>query len=211
MRGAVVEIGGVPLRNRLANGVMRLEDGYAPFSNSLSPPIGEWLVRSETIPSEYKDFPRKTSPPQRWEIATYGPKRLFRLWHSPREDRLWKVALMEPRCAHGDIWIDDPSAARAPLSFLDLLLWSCLLLYHGGMIVHAAAIKQEDGVYLFPGIAGSGKSTWAELISARARFVVLGDDKVVVRHRETGWEVYGTPWNSRPGYAVAQKIGRAHV
>jgi hypothetical protein len=69
-----------------------------------------------------------------------------------------------------------------------------LLAYHaGGLLVHAAGLQVDGGVYLFIGQSGSGKSTIVALSPAA---VALGDDLILLRPAPGGWQAYGTPfWN----------------
>lgn len=65
-----------------------------------------------------------------------------------------------------------------------------------GLLIHCAALKRENLVYLFIGQSGSGKSTVVALSRAAGRAAALGDDLIVLRSEGEGWQAYGTPfWN----------------
>ncbi len=73
------------------------------------------------------------------------------------------------------------------LVFLDILL------------VHGSAIAVDGKAYLFTAPSGTGKSThtrmWREYFKNRA--VMINDDKPLVRLKNDGVFIYGTPWNGK--------------
>ena len=74
---------------------------------------------------------------------------------------------------------------------LAVLAWQ-----EGGLLVHGAAVKAGNAVYLFVGQSGSGKSTVVRLSHASGRGVALSDDLVLLRRMDGAWRAYGTPfWN----------------
>jgi hypothetical protein len=62
-------------------------------------------------------------------------------------------------------------------SFLRVLL-AIVLREHGGILLHAASVLAADGVVLFPGVSGTGKSTVAGLAAPRG---VLSDEISALR------------------------------
>lgn len=81
---------------------------------------------------------------------------------------------------------------------LDQLLLMYILAEHGGLIIHAAGIKIDDRVLVFPGPSGAGKSTLSRLFQAQGHDV-LSDDRVIVRKIDGQFMAFGTPW---PGEAA---------
>ncbi len=76
-----------------------------------------------------------------------------------------------------------------------------------GLTIHAAGFLLAGGEgVLCPGISGAGKSTLAALLQkhsgARAR--VLGDDRIAVTAEPSGLHMWGTPWHSSAGTALAE-------
>jgi hypothetical protein len=76
-------------------------------------------------------------------------------------------------------------------SFLRVLL-SIVLRGHGGILLHAASVMAEGGVFLFPGVSGTGKSTVAGLGAPRG---VLSDEISAIRPTaEGGVRAFPTPF-----------------
>lgn len=78
---------------------------------------------------------------------------------------------------------------------VDSFLRTLLALYlpqHGGLLLHASAVRYEGRGYLFAGRSGAGKTTVARLLADRAE--VLSDELVAVRRMPAGWQVFGTPF-----------------
>lgn len=77
-----------------------------------------------------------------------------------------------------------------PLAEL-LLIW--LLARQDGMLVHAAGVVDGESGYLFAGNSGHGKTTMARLWPEGT--TILNDDRIVLRPRDGGLWMYGTPWH----------------
>ncbi|MCM2257078.1 MAG: hypothetical protein NDJ94_15610 [Vicinamibacteria bacterium] len=73
------------------------------------------------------------------------------------------------------------------------------LVRHGGLIVHASAVRVGRRVVLFTGHSGAGKTTLARLFARHVPGAeVLADDRVVVRRGPSGeFEAWGTPWTGQ--------------
>ncbi len=76
------------------------------------------------------------------------------------------------------------------------------------MVLHAAVIGDNTGVYAFSAPSGTGKSThirrWREAFGDSV-FVINGD-KPILRLKEDQWWAYGTPWCGKEGWQTP--IGR---
>lgn len=68
---------------------------------------------------------------------------------------------------------------------------SCMLLQHGGFLLHAASVVRNNRAYVFTGRSGAGKSTVASLASPGS---VLTDEISLLRFADGGWRAYGTPF-----------------
>jgi len=88
---------------------------------------------------------------------------------------------------------------------LDQLLLMYILAEHGGLIIHAAGIRSDGRVLVFPGPSGAGKSTISRLFQAQGQ-EVLSDDRVIVRKIDGQFLAFGTPWPGEAGCAM--NIGR---
>ena len=82
------------------------------------------------------------------------------------------------------------------------VLWAYLALRQGGLLFHCAGLYVDDGVYLFTGQGGSGKST---VVALSPQAQALNDDLVALRLVAGGWWAYGTPfWNMQTSRREAQ-------
>jgi hypothetical protein len=73
-----------------------------------------------------------------------------------------------------------------------------LLTRHRGVLLHASAVVDGDGSYIFVGPSGSGKTTIAAAAQALG-WPILADDGSIVRQMAPGefW-AFRTPWNMLP-------------
>ncbi|MDI6688093.1 MAG: hypothetical protein QME06_07740 [Desulfobacterales bacterium] len=83
-----------------------------------------------------------------------------------------------------------PNPLEYPLSEV---LMICLLALGRGLMVHACGIDDDGRGYLFAGNSTHGKSTMAQIWKDQA--LVLNDDRIVLRHRDGRFWMYGTPWH----------------
>lgn len=80
---------------------------------------------------------------------------------------------------------------------LDRLLIVNRLMHGEGMLMHASAVGTEQGVLLFTGPSGAGKTTLCQLSQQFPDCTQLCDERIVVRFdpsSPTGFRAYGTPW-----------------
>ena len=67
------------------------------------------------------------------------------------------------------------------------------------VLMHGSCVAVDGEAYLFTAKSGTGKSThvrlWRELLGDRA--VMVNDDKPLIRIKNTGPVVYGTPWDGK--------------
>jgi hypothetical protein len=88
----------------------------------------------------------------------------------------------------------------AMMNFLRLSL-SVLLRPHRGALFHAASVQFGDGVLLFPGVSGTGKSTIASLAAPRG---VLSDEISALRPWRGRIHAFPTPfWGDLPRIRAA--------
>lgn len=69
----------------------------------------------------------------------------------------------------------------------------------GGFFLHCSCLKYKGDAIIFTAPSGTGKSTHTSLW--RRHFgdevVMINDDKPLVREKDNGFTVYGTPWNGK--------------
>lgn len=202
MKTTFIGIGGIPLQINLPDYLICLEERYLPFRISSASSGLIWHIHHEAIPRNFALTKNSSSLPRNWETTQLEGKKVFLIPWKTGDTSPCKTAVMEEDCARADIWIKrrELETVSFPLSTLDLLLFSHLLLPRDGIIIHAAAVKINDEAFLFPAASGSGKSTWADLSSRMPSWSVLGEDKIIMRKSGDDYLIFGTPWNPRPEF-----------
>ena len=78
------------------------------------------------------------------------------------------------------------------------------LVNFNGFLMHAACIEMDGEVYVFCAKSGTGKTThlklWKQVYGDKAR--IINGDKPIVRMKNDGFTVYGTPWCGKEGYNI---------
>lgn len=77
---------------------------------------------------------------------------------------------------------------------IELLFRYCVI-KRDGFFIHAAAINYNHRGILFTAPSGTGKSTQAQLWQKYKDIEILNDDRPVIRMKDGGWYVNGTPWS----------------
>lgn len=94
-------------------------------------------------------------------------------------------------------------AEAYPLEYpTDELLITSFLAAGGGVEVHGCGLIDEYGQgHLFLGHSGAGKSTTTLLWNRAGKPVILSDDRIILRMKEDGLWMYGTPWHGEAAFA----------
>lgn len=70
---------------------------------------------------------------------------------------------------------------------------------YGVVLCHGSVVEVDGMAYMFTAASGTGKSThtklWREYFGDRA--IMINDDKPLLRFKEDGVYVYGTPWDGK--------------
>jgi len=99
-----------------------------------------------------------------------------------------------------------------PLGYpLDELLVIHMLAQGRGTLFHACGLDDNGQGLLFIGESGAGKSTTARLWQELHGVTLLSDDRVIVRRRETGYWLCGTPWSGEMETASPRMVRLRHV
>lgn len=100
---------------------------------------------------------------------------------------------MDLRKMEGEVNILPAWALVALANFLKNL-YSTLILFGEGLMLHAAGVVKDDRAYIFFAPSGGGKSTIAGLSS---KYTILTDELVAIRRANGSFNAYGTPfWGS---------------
>ncbi|OJX45992.1 MAG: hypothetical protein BGO78_03660 [Chloroflexi bacterium 44-23] len=130
-----------------------------------------------------------------------------------------KVGRFDEDFRRGELLINTHKQNLAPIFPLgyplDEVLIINLLAKNGGIELHACAMKIEGlniGL-IFAGVSGAGKSTITRLWMNQPGVTILSDDRIIVRKKDDGYMIYGTPWHGDALGASSQsaKIDRIYI
>jgi hypothetical protein len=159
----------------------------------------------------YAPFVSRHTPSVTVQVAAtedYRPGRV------PRPRATWRnghfALACHPSHASGDLarrrvhFRVGPGPALNPELFR--LLCGFLLMREGGMLLHASAVVERGGAWVFSGPSGSGKTTVARLAGCRQ---VLNDETVALRPDAGAYTAYATPFFGSGGPTMARTNARA--
>lgn len=119
---------------------------------------------------------------------------------TPHSQRWQRAAEMDETFSRGIIYpLENPVTNRVEFLYppVDRVGFANRLSIEGTVLVHASAIRVNDGVYLFCGRSGIGKSTIADLWLKQAGCTLLNDDRAVIFCREGNAWASGAPWHGK--------------
>ena len=75
------------------------------------------------------------------------------------------------------------------------------IIRRGGFFLHCSCLKYRGKAIIFTAPSGTGKSTHASLWKEHFgdEVEMINDDKPLVREKEDGFVIYGTPWRGKHG------------
>lgn len=73
------------------------------------------------------------------------------------------------------------------------------IIHRGGFFLHCSCLRYKGRAIIFTAPSGTGKSTHAALWKAHFGDAVemINDDKPLVREKDGGFVIYGTPWRGK--------------
>jgi hypothetical protein len=119
----------------------------------------------------------------------------------------YKEAIFEPDFTSGEVTLRranfQSTQAVWPLEYpLDELLLQGLLVRGRGAELHACGVSDREGRgLLFVGQSGAGKTTMARLWQHVGGATILSDDRIIVRHLDGRFVMFGTPWHGEAALA----------
>lgn len=136
-----------------------------------------------------------------WQLVAADDAYHFR-FTSPALGALpYKVACLSRDFTRGQVTLHRPyfpdGHCISPLEYpLDELLLIHALTQGKGVEVHACGVVDIHGQgHLFLGQSGAGKTTLAELWLQQPGVTILSDDRIILRHMDNRFWMYGTPWH----------------
>ncbi|UCC94339.1 MAG: hypothetical protein JSW40_05875 [Candidatus Omnitrophota bacterium] len=176
----------------------RIENSYKPFISNSHPDICLRLCYESGV-----------TMPQAEEILfdAAGTWSIGKLNNNYLIETTSSRTLLDSELKTGGIYVEEEEEESFPFSYpLGELLMIHLLPYYGGLLFHACGIKYGNKGMLFAGTSGAGKSTIARLWQNQKDTVVLSDDRIIVRERNSGFRIYGTPWHGDAGVYSSQNV-----
>jgi hypothetical protein len=127
----------------------------------------------------------------------------------------YKVARFNREFTEGSILIrrDAVNESMHPLDYpLDEVIVAHLLGRGRGVELHGCGIIDRDGSgRLFVGQSGAGKTTTARVWLRDGNYEIVSDDRVIVRHVEGQWRMFGTPWHGEAELSSPQSARLAGI
>ena len=207
-----VQIGGYTVHVHEPDNYPCLTWPLRPFDRFLAPSIPSPDIRVDvTVVSPLPDLPagklRFDSSHGCWKLFESKTGLLFEsLDPKILQPRVRACISDDYRAAQAWILPDlaDGQIGWSPMQLFNPLIEVCLLsrlAREGGILLHASGLSFCEQGYVFTGPSGAGKSTIAELFADRGA-TVLSDERVIVRMRDAGFVLFGTPWVGSGQYAA---------
>ncbi len=150
-----------------------------------------------------------------WQLRrdAVEPERYWGLLPIPPGGEAWQRLFALDRESGVELCLPSGCTRPAePLAYLfSEILWLATAAWHGGALLHAAAVDYRGRGLLFLGASGSGKSTTAALWTAAGAGVVLADESVMLWRARDQLLLGGTPWPGSAGVGQARIVPLAAV
>ncbi len=146
-----------------------------------------------------------------WQLYQQNGSYLFRFTSPALGPNPYKIASFNDKFTQCEILLNascfKPDQPVYPLEYpLDELAVIHFLATRQGAEIHACGILNPSGeAHLFVGQSGAGKTTMAKLHQRTPWVKILSDDRIVLRRRNYGMWVYGTPWHGEAEIASPEK------
>jgi len=146
-----------------------------------------------------------------WKLYQENGSYLFRFTSPALGPHPYKIASFNREFTQCEILLNcssfKPNQPVYPLEYpLDELTVTHFLVTRKGVEVHASGVLVPSGeAYLFVGQSGAGKTTLARLWQKANQVKILSDDRIVLRKKNHGIWMYGTPWHGEAEIASPEK------
>ncbi len=104
-----------------------------------------------------------------------------------------QLLTFDRRFTVGDLYVSPGDGAERPTFTFSLFLfelWTDMLPFYDGLILHASGISDAGQGIVFSGAPGAGKTTLAGIWEGCQGVRVLNDDRCILRKNERQWWVY---------------------
>jgi len=146
-----------------------------------------------------------------WQLYQQNESYLFRFTSPAFGPGPYKTASFDDEFTQCKILLNAssfrPDQPVYPFEYpLDELAVIHFLATRQGAEIHACGILKPSGeAHLYVGQSGAGKTTIAKLHQKSGRVKILSDDRIVLRRRNHGIWMYGTPWHGEAEIASPEK------
>jgi hypothetical protein len=181
-----------------------LADALAPASLSLQ---ARWGSLSTVDPGQILFETAGT-----WRLFRSGDTDILRTYLPARNYLPAREVRLSRSGMNGEIILDPSLFSRdGPVDVLQFpleeLLYIRILAGGLGIEFHACGLVDEEGNgFLFVGQSGDGKTTTARLWEVVPGTRILSDDRIIVRHVDGLWRMYGTPWHGEADLALNASV-----
>lgn len=131
-------------------------------------------------------------------LRTQDNNYLVRTYESNRQ--IAAVMKCGTRFMDNTIWIAPAGESTMAFGFNNSLMiaFAFAAAYHKTLAMHSSVVAKDGYAYMFLGKSGTGKSTHSSLwLKYLQGFHLLNDDNPVLRVRDNGVWVYGSPWSGK--------------
>lgn len=146
-----------------------------------------------------------------WQLYQENGSSVFRFTSPILGPHPYKIASFNQTFNRAEIDLHrsyfEPNQPVDPLEYpLDELTVTHFLATREGAEVHACGVlAPSHEAYLFLGQSGAGKTTIAKLWEKVGGAKILSDDRIVLRKKNHGIWMYGTPWHGEAEIASPEK------
>lgn len=181
--------------------------GYFLAESCLSPGLTIKISNNgpiADIPPKYHLF----SSGSHWQLYQKNNQYYFKVIARAKNGLfISRLAVFPKNFRSGKIHTYSPVGDREfPLTYpLDQLLLIHLAALHQGILTHGCGALLNGQGLLFIGSSGAGKSTLGALLHNYRDALILSDDRVMIRKKNDGWHIYGTPWQGTLPLFSAQR------
>ncbi len=134
----------------------------------------------------------------------------FRLWLKNEEGRV--AYQIDANRSWDDLTVKMQNHQRLPfLGGIGEVIFRTALLFHQGIVFHAAAISHKGKGLLFSAPSGTGKTTHVNFWVQHTAANILNGDRAALRIKADDIWVYGTPWSGSSRQHDNKKVPLAGI
>lgn len=194
--------------------IIELEDGYLPFVDQENNELADVTIEcfsalpNNTFKAEELVFEAKNEQQRFYSIYRIGKALGFIIYNQQAKNEIQQIAMLDENFTHWKVYTELANSNFIPLRYpLGPIIMHYMTLKTDAVMMHASCAYDGFKARIFTGFSGAGKSTISKLWSTAGN-LIINDDRIIVRKRETGYFVYNTPmyYKDRPKEAPLNSI-----